>query len=435
MVTDVDGDGSDEIVTAHGSGWVSVYSSDLLFEAGWPQQPVSSELRSLAVGDLDGDGTKEIALGAARGSNVNAWVLEHTGTVRPGWPQVGDGEQYSWGIYNDNLALADLDRNGSKEVVAPSDVHYIAAYGANGTHLPANATFGAKNWGQVGVWENYAVELRGWGQCDGVRSESYRTNYADGPATVADLDQDGALEVVVTGTAYDCSESPYLNRYNSVHVFDADRSRYQGNGYDWTTTPTDLGLPLSQDYNVIESAVPNPVVADLDGDGEKEILFADFSGKVHAIWLDGTEHGSWPYSVYDGGEVLRFASEPVVADLDRDGSAEVLFGSWVEKGSGLTGYLHVVSAAGTSLHQIPLPVALSGDWNGALAAPTLANLDSDSDLEVVLQTRASGVVAFDLPGTSAARILWGTGRGSYLRSGVSLEIFMSGFEGGDTGSW
>jgi hypothetical protein len=51
------------------------------------------------------------------------------------------------------------------------------------------------------------------------------------------------------------------------------------------------------------------------------------------------------------------------------------------------------------------------------AAPTLANIDGDPDLEVILNTAHSGVVAYDLPGSAIARILWATGRGTLRRSG------------------
>jgi hypothetical protein len=66
---------------------------------------------------------------------------------------------------------------------------------------------------------------------------------------------------------------------------------------------------------------------------------------------------------------------------------------------------------------VDLPPAFSGNWNGALAAPTLADIDGDPDLEVVLNTAHSGLIAYDLPGTTGAKILWGTGRGSYWRNG------------------
>ena len=36
--------------------------------------------------------------------------------------------------------------------------------------------YDGKGWGKVGVWESLATELRGWGECNGVRAESYRTN-------------------------------------------------------------------------------------------------------------------------------------------------------------------------------------------------------------------------------------------------------------------
>ena len=438
VVADVDADGALEIVTAHGGGWASVYRADGFFEPGWPRQPIGNELRGLSVGDLDRDGTMEIVVSAARSDPVNTWVLEHTGATRPGWPQLAGGGGFAWGVYNDNLALADLDADAELEIVAPSDVHYICSYQPDGTHRVASAVYTGRNWGEVGTWESYATELIGFGLCNGVREQSYRTNFADGPATVADLDGDGSREVVATGRTYDCTGGE-TTKYTGVYVFDRDRGRFVTPSYDWTTVPVDLGAPLSLDFNVIESANHNPAVADLDGDGEREILFSDFSGRVHAFWLDGTEHGSWPYQVWTPAVGhLRYASEPVAADLDGDGDAEVLFTTWTQKGSNADGSFYVLDSTGALLHQVPLPAALgAASWNGALAAPTLANLDADPDLEVVLQTAFSGVVAYDLPGTAGGRVEWATGRGSYLRAGTPgpVALFADGFESGDTTAW
>jgi uncharacterized repeat protein (TIGR01451 family) len=419
VVADVDGDNEPEIVTAHSGGTVSVYDREGYFQPGWPQYPTTSELRGLSVHDLEGDGTQEVVVTAAVGSKTNTWVYEHDGVLRPGWPQLSDGEGYAYGVFNDNAALGDLDGDGLAEIVVPSDVHYICAYEADGAPIPAHAMYEGKVWGEVGIWESLEIELRGWGKCDGVREESYRTNFAHGPAALADVDGDGAVEVIAVGNVYDCHVGHPPGKYNGVYLFNADRSRFQAGSYDWQSPPVDTGAPLSEDWNVIENNQPNPVVADLDGDGEKEILYSSYDGRVHAFWLDKTEHGSWPFSVYDSAEgVYRFASEPVVADLDGDGDAEVLFASWAQKGSGQTGKLHLLDYLGNPLHELDLPPAYgSPTWNGALAAPTLANIDADADLELVLNTAHSGFVAYDLPGTERALVLWGTGRGTYQRNG------------------
>jgi uncharacterized repeat protein (TIGR01451 family) len=425
VVADLEGDGQMEIVTAHSGGYVSAYGPDGYFKPGWPQTPTDRELRGLSAYDLDGDGSLEVIVTGAVYGKVNTWVYEHTGTLRPGWPQLADDSGYAYGIFNDNAATGDLDGDGAGEIVVPSDVHYICAYEADGSQIPAHPMYGDKGWGKVGVWESLAIELRGWGACDGVREESYRTNFAHGPATLADVDGDGTVEVVAAGNVYDCSVGHPPGRYNGVYLFNADRSRFQAGGYDWQAPPVDTGAPLSEDYDVIENNQPNPVAADLDGDGRLEILYASYDGRVHAFWLDKTEHGRWPYAVYGGG-AYRFASEPVVADLDADGHAEVVFTSWVEKDSGQTGKLHILDYLGNLVHEVDLPPAYgSATWNGALPAPTLANLDADADLEVVVQTAHSGVVAYDLPGTSNARVLWGTGRGNLQRTGSILAGTLS----------
>jgi hypothetical protein len=127
----------------------------------------------------------------------------------------------------------------------------------------------------------------------------------------------------------------------------------------------------------------------------------------------------------------------VVADLNGDGAAEVIFASWSEKAQVASGRLHVLSATGTLLHEVPLPAAKSaGEWSGSLAAPTIANIDADADYELVLGTVASGLVAYDLPGTAAARVRWGTGRGSMLRTGLAPDvIFADGFDLGGMARW
>jgi hypothetical protein len=423
VVADIDKDGAKEIVVAQSGGYLTVYRLDKTVK--WQVRPTTSELRGLLAADLDGDNsTLEVVVTAAIGSKTNTWVYNSNGTLRSGWPQMSSNDGYAWGVYNDNAAAANLDpSDAALELVVPSDVHYIIAYKPNGASLAANTTEYPSRayWGLVGVWEDLTVEKRGWGRCSAgyPRSENYRPNFAGSPATVADLNGDGQREVVVAGNVYDCSQNPYLDRYTGPFIFNKDRTRFNSGGFDWRSTPIDTGAPLSEDYNLIENAQPNPVVADLDGDGKMEMLYASYDGRVHAFWLDKTEHGAWPFSVYQPAEgFYRFASEPVVVDLDNNGQAEVIFTSWVQKGTHQTGKLYILSSQGQVISAVDLPPGFSTDWNGALAAPTLGNVDGDPDLEIVINSAHSGVLVYDLPDSAHARILWGTGRGSYLRNGA-----------------
>jgi hypothetical protein len=423
---DLDQDGQNEIVVAQSGAWVSAYNAD--GSSRWQIQldGGKGELRGLLAADLDGNGgAPEIVVTRAYGSAKNAWVLDASGAVRPGWPQLPQDHDnpagYAWGVYNANAAAGDLLGDSRLELVVPSDVHYINAYDAGGAALPANpAHYPGKTWGLVGAWESLDTELRGWGACDGRRAESYRTNFADGPAALADLDGDGRREVIVTGNMVDCHTGYPPSRYMALYLFNPDRTRYNAGGHDWRAIPVDSGAPLSEDYNRIETALPNPVPADLDGDGRLEILFPSYDGRLHAFWLDKTEHGAWPYAVTQPGEgVMRFASEPVVVDIFNDGQAEVIFTSWAQKGLRHNGYLHIVDSRGRNLYVGDLPAsrADSATWNGGLPAPTLANIDADPDLEIIILTASSGVVVYDLPESAGARILWGTGRGNFGRTG------------------
>jgi hypothetical protein len=427
VVADLNHDGQLEIVSAHSDGWVAVTKPDGTPLGGWPQQVTpGSEIRSLAAGDVDGNGTKQILVCAARSSN-QWFLLNSNGTTRAGWPlQVSsDTAGYAAGCYNENVGLADLNGDGHLDVIGPSDVHYVTGYHADGTPLRANSVYGQiggqnKPWGRVGFAYSVPVELRGYANCAaGTPPLEPRQNFADSAPAFADVNGDGIPEIIVVGNEYDCRTNPYSDLYQAPYILTADRMRWSGSGFDWTNLPAPdaSAAPLSEDYNVIENVVPNPVIADLDGDGFQEILYPSYDGRLHAYWLDRTEHGSWPYRVTNSGEgFTRFASEPIVADLDNDGKAEVIFSTWTQKGSNAAGQLIILRWDGSLLYAVDLPRSTE-DWDGALVAPTIAHLDGGADYQVVIGTAHTGLVAYTLLNSASARILWGTGRGSYLRAG------------------
>ena len=422
VISDLDSDGDLEIVTAHGHGYVSVYNHEGYFERGWPKRPEKREFRSLAVSDIDGDGDMEIAAGIAKSIRTNVWVFEHNGKIRSGWPRLSKDESSSAGIYNDNIGIGDIDGDMLPEIIVPSDTITICAYEADGSRVGANEIYHGNQghdmiyWGQVPAYVDIEFEIRGWGPC--YEEPTNRANFANEPANIVDVNGDGINEIVVIGDVHNCNTDPYTDVYMVPYIFNADRSRFNTDGYNWTELPADTGAPICQDYDIIENIQPNPVTVDLDGDGNLEILYPSYDGRLHAFWLDKTEHGNWPYSVYDSRDgFYSFASEPLVADLDNDGHPEVIFTSWVEKKTSETGKLYILDYLGNPILETELPQAKSGDWNGALSAPTLANIDDDPDLELIINSAHSGILAYDLSGSEDAKILWGTGRGSYLRNG------------------
>jgi hypothetical protein len=426
VAADLQGDGRTEIVTADGGGKLVVYGPGLTPLSGWPQDPTGTgnELRSLAVADLDADGDLEIAVCSTRGDN-QWFVYEHTGVVRGGWPKMTDGDTtgYAAGCYNENVGLADVDGDGRGELIGPNDTHYVAAFHDDGTPLRASTVYGSvggqpKPWARVGLHVDHAVDVRGYADC----GREHRPNMANSAPTIADLDGDGTREIVIVGNIYNCGTDPYTDLYEMPFILKGDRTRWAAGPYDWTILPTPdaQAAPLSEDWTVIENNVPNPVTADLDGDGVMEILFPSYDGRLHAYWLDRSEHGDWPFEVYNPAEgIFRFASEPAVVDLENDGKAEVIFGSWTQNDSDRGGKLYVVSWDGKLLAALDLPFAAADRRGGALAAPTVADIDGDPDLELVLSTINRGLVAYDILNSAGARVLWGTGRGSLTRSGLA----------------
>ena len=434
---DLGGTGQLALVVGRSGGQVTAYNLDGSVRSGWPVTAFASgEVRSLALADLDGNGQLQVIVGAAASiSTRQVNVLAANGGVRAGWPARRNGEPgYGAGMYNENLAIADLDGANGPEIYAPNDTHYSTALDRNGNQIRAHAMYGTssgggnKTWAEVGIHVDHAVDLRGYANCATER----RPNFASAAPAIAQLF--GERVLVLPGNVYNCSTNPYTDLYYALWLLRGDRTRWNASGYDWTAIPLQgaSGAPLSQDYNVIENIAANAVVADLDGDGVSEFLLPSYDGKLHAWWLDKSEHGQWPFVIPGAG--IHFASEPVVADLDNDDQAEVLFTSWGEKSRAEAGKLFMLSSQGTQLFAVDLPVARGGGWNGGLAAPTLANIDGDGDLEILINTAHAGAVAYDLPGSSAARLLWPTGRGSYLRAGVASaasggdRIFDDGFE-------
>lgn len=139
-------------------------------------------------------------------------------------------------------------------------------------------------------------------------------------------------------------------------------------------------------------------------------------GFVYAFDAGGNR--LWRFN-YTHGKTIMFASEVTVADLNRDGSPELIFSTYGDPNVRDSGHLIILAANGTLLHDVPLPTpGYNGNGNGAPAAPTIADLDGDGQLEILVQTFDHGMDIFTVPGSGCNCMLWTTARGGPLRMGA-----------------
>jgi len=413
VVGDFTGDAKLEVAfAARGKVW-------LLDAAGkvMPGFPVTwqDELRSLAAGDLDGDGRLDLVAGTGRSRPddvVNAWRAD--GSPVAGFPPNAKGvlgckvgtDCWFAGLYDQNLAVGDLDGDGKADVVAPHDNAYASILRSTGAAFEAASIYGTKT-KSPGVRYLHALEdaKKGFAEDEDTALQAHFTNTA--PA-IADLDGDGKPEIVMLGSVQNASQD---NRKQGVGLWalEADASRHAGWETPFHAKDYVAGLDDFEGTNVV-GATNQVTVADIDPSKPgPELVFAGFDGRIHAVSAARAE--LW---------AVRFTTDPrvltggvLVADLSGDGIPEVVFATYSpdkDKSS-----LHVLDAGGNELHKVALP------GRGAMAVPTLGDLDGDGALEVVVSLKdggaAGGVRVFTIATGKTNCLLWPTGRANTLRNG------------------
>jgi hypothetical protein len=415
VVADFTGDGRLEVV-------VAARSNVHMFDAAGapvPGFPVAwrDELRSLAAGDVDGDGRLEIVV--ATTSLLRAGVLSDVfqiirgdGRTQQGFPANTSGTSgcgptcYLAGAYDQNLAVGPLDGDGNWDIVVPHDNAYISWHKGSGVAFDSAAIFrGRPKVPGIRFLHDYTLAQQGYSD-DDAANQAHFTNSA--PA-ITDLDGDGRNEIVVLGSVQNVAQDD-RHRGVALWVVNPDGTRPPA----WTEplhVPGYLAGLVDFDGQNITAATNQVAVADLDPTRPgPELLFAGFDGQIHAVSAQRRELWAMRYTA----ESNVLTGGVAIADLSGDGRPELVFATYsTAPGSG---QLIVADAGGTILHRLALP------GRGSMAVPTLADVDGNGTLEVVVNLKDgedrkwSGLV-FTVPGSTTGCRLWPTGRGNDLRNG------------------
>jgi len=299
-----------------------------------PGFPVAwrDELRTLAAGDIDGDGDLElVAVTTTRleGNNQRDILIAYhaDGSVVSGFPPNSTGAAgcddacYVTGGYDQNVALGNVDDDPALEIFATHDNAYLSLHDGDGRAFDAAAAFeGRTKFLGVRGLHDQALAHQGWAPDEDTANQAHYTNSA--PA-IADIDGDGQHELIVLASVQNAAQSDRL-RGVALWVLRPDGSRHPDWIEPYHASDYLAGLWDYDGTNVV--AATNQVsVADLRADHEGlEMVFAGFDGKIHALSAD--RQLLWSYTYTTSDRVLT--GGVVIADLSGDGVPEVVFNSY-----------------------------------------------------------------------------------------------------------
>ena len=445
VVADLDRDGVREIVVGGNEGTVAAYNlvgGMLRTKAGWPASTCSGgqcpETRGMAAADLDRDGRVEVVATTTNTSPTGSQVFafDASGALVSGWPRYdqqsdrtfnGAGN-HGYGAYGENVGIGNLDGDPQREVVVTFDNHQINLFDHDGSSVLASPWYRNRQsshagrrlgWGQFIRWLSPRVEddhyHRQVGEWPDVRRTAW-LQWTASPPSIADLDRDGRNEVI--GLPNVERKEPYETQAYAFMVLDGaygsgSRSARRHKGFRRLPLTSKPAVRPDGDWYP-PSGIPAPTIVNLRGDRRPEIVASIPDGRVYAISSGGRR--LWRYD-YARGASKTFASEVVAADLNRDGRTELVFG--VYGAAPRSGRLVVLSARGKRLHDVRLRnQGANGNGIGIPAAPSIADIDGDRRLEIVVSTFDHGIDVYRVPRSRPNRLPWPTGRGNLLRNGT-----------------
>ena len=253
-VGNIDADPNPEIVfgTQTALGNVFALNHNATVVPGWPVATIGQVTASPAMADLDGDLRNEVIIAAESDS---VFVLKGDGSDFPGWPRhaVVDTDQGHTG----SPVVADLDNNGSLDII-----------------------FAANN-GQMHAWRSNGTTLAGWGAVF-FAEDAIGADATQSTPTIANADGDTNLEVFVG----------------------AENQSIYGWNHDGSVLP---GFPIAIGGEQ-RSAI---TIWDVDADGLAELAATSNDRNMYVWDLNAEFIGNrnpWPFFRHDVRNTGRFSA-------------------------------------------------------------------------------------------------------------------------------
>ena len=411
-VADLDGDADmDVIVASYIDGEVTAYENLAggTFGEGVVLVTGQSGACDLAVGDIDDDGDVDIAY-AAQLADRFAW-LRNDGAMQFNAP-IDIVTNLFYSNCATGIRLADINNDGTLDAMTCScagfgSLLWWANLGNGNSWGGVNPTIGTA----TGMTCLDAGDIDGDGWVDGLGGGSglawkmnEGTNFVTGPYHWGETGDPVVSSVSIGSAAPDGATIAYalpeldqvwIGQYSTTDPFSLTANGYVFQNVDAPSfvDQTPLGvLVISEGDNALYlngSSTPtitdvlggqDAAVADLDGDGDQDIVIASLYG-CNLTWYQNTAGFFQPHCL----DPLSSAyGEPSVADFNSDGLPDVLAPQY----AGITWY----QGLGADQFSAAIPIDLNARASGAAAA----DMDNDGDLDVVTITN-DGDFVLNLP--------------------------------------
>ena len=353
-----------------------------LENSGFPFHANSKITTTCSAADINNNGNNDLVFGTESGT---LYMLNHNGNILFSYTQ----EDTIVGF----PSLSDIDNDGFLDIVfiaknnLVSKVYALNYLGEELDNFPvtieekiitgsAIADINLNNFAEIifGTLEGsvYVLDHQGNIQTGFPATSTFGINQ---PPTVLNLNQDQYLEFLITD----------LN--GNIYSFD-----YNGS----IITQTSINSPILSSLSI----------ADLNRDGEVELIFFDSDNNIHALSFNLEESlGGWPINLNSVSY-----SEPIIIDVDNDNDLEIISTTDI-------GEVHIIHHDGSFYNNFPY---ISQD--SIFSTPSIGDLDNDGDCELIFGT-SQGLNVLDINESSGNQYSWSAYRGNSMRNGYfNIEL-------------
>jgi hypothetical protein len=270
-----------------------------------------------------------------------------------GWPRQGSDD---YGLYNNSPTVADIDLDGSLDI---SVTEVMKSY-------PGTP--------RINGWQKNGAFVPGFPGY--VPFGSLQSSGSNEITAAGNVDNDPFLELV------------YGDENGNIYIFKHNGQQAQG-------SPIQVG-PTKKSTT--------PALVDLDGDSICEIIITSYerdspynNAQLHVFKWNGSGFVDYPGFPIDFGKGSD--GSPVVGDLNKDGSYEIVFTSNGLLSDSTISKIHAIRLDGTYLPGFPYPVS----YSTLGSTPTLYDINNSGTLEIIIRimpvsTGINGIYAIDHQG-------------------------------------